>query len=232
MRIFLLISFLVHMFFAIVLMIHTKPMKINIDSGSYLEIFLENNEYQQNKIQEAPKPHMKKMVTLNENNSTIVNSKNKSVGLEKSNIAQPPVNQNQTMEYNNNQSNDFKQDDELLDFLNSNMENQDILSYNSALNNNEKRILSGQIKQCWIANNYIKDKDVSIFVKFNMNEDKTIKNLSVDVFNINNIDEKENIINTVHKIFNDPFCNELMLPDGKFSKWKTFSIKLNLKGFF
>ena len=180
------------------------------------------NEYKKSKPQtinedkKTSKNEDKKLKT-----QTIVNN---FIIVDKANITQS--NSSNIIDKNSDEFKNFEK------FLNETNFTEDILEDNNMLNQNEKYILSNQIKKCWISSQYIKDKTIEIVINFTMNEDRTIKNFNIKVLNIDNINEINSIQNNLNKIFSNTSCKELLLPKDKFLSWKNFSIKLNLKGFF
>lgn len=113
-------------------------------------------------------------------------------------------------------------------------ETQDILSDSSPLNDGEKSDLVNQLNKCWINLGPIKDKTITIQLKLKMNSDATINNIEFiedDSLNLTK-EEIESLRVKIINLFKNPQCSKLALPDNKFALWQTFSIKLNIKGFF
>lgn len=121
------------------------------------------------------------------------------------------------------------------DFLNQTIDsieptNDDILS-SGQLTNQEKHIFQSQVKRCWIANDYIKEDDLIVTLKFKMSSNGNIESLIVDTSNIPDR-FKQSVADTIESIFAQEECKKLLLPARKYNTWKEFSIKLTLKGFF
>jgi hypothetical protein len=110
----------------------------------------------------------------------------------------------------------------------------DILSKeNYSLSDSDKKALSNQISQCLASLGDMRENTETINLMFTMQADAKIKNISVlrgdKVIPPN---QQSNLENRVLYLFNSPKCATLILPQGKFTYWQKFTIKINLKGFF
>jgi hypothetical protein len=246
---FVVISLALHFICVIVVMFFSliNPHKIDIDSLSYIDIVYQEN-IDENKtiiVPNSQKNIQKKTSSNNKQSKRLIKKDNLKIQNNKNTKSNQSslfttvddflledevdnLQQNQKGLINKDNS-DFK---DFEKFLDSNQNSQDLSSEESELTKDEKNILSSQIKQCWVAAQYIKDKNIEIVVHFTMNENRTIKDFNIDILNITNTDEINSIKNNLNKIFTNTDCKKLLLPNEKFSYWKKFSIKLNLKGFF
>ncbi len=110
----------------------------------------------------------------------------------------------------------------------------DILKENNVyISDSEKNTIKDQISKCvgYVAE--VKDQKSTIILQFDMHEDRTIKN--VNVLRDKKVVAKAELSNfesRVIHLFNDNNCKMLLLPQDKYSYWKRFTIKINLRGFF
>ncbi len=112
--------------------------------------------------------------------------------------------------------------------------NNDIMSEESLyLTENDKKALMNQMSQCLATLGYIREKDESVILLIEMQENAKIKD--INVIRNNEIIHKGSLSNLESRIiylFNSQKCSKLILPEGKFKYWQKFTIKLNLKGLF
>ncbi|MCL2567649.1 MAG: hypothetical protein FWE18_06130 [Alphaproteobacteria bacterium] len=110
----------------------------------------------------------------------------------------------------------------------------DILSKdNYSLSDADKKALSNQISQCLSSLGLVRENTETINLVFSMAENAKIKEINV-LRGDKIVPPKElsNLENRVIYLFNNPKCATLILPQGKFTYWQKFTIKINLKGLF
>ena len=101
------------------------------------------------------------------------------------------------------------------------------------LSDSDKRALMNQMSQCMASLGIIRENNESVTLLIEMKEDARIKDINVIKNNkIVPKSELNNLEARVIYLFNNPKCSKLILPEGKFSYWQKFTIKLNLKGLF
>jgi hypothetical protein len=126
-------------------------------------------------------------------------------------------------------------DDNLGDVVDTiaNMPTDIMSSENYSMSDADKKALSNQISQCMASLGVVRENTESITLMFTMRENAKIKDINVIKNNkIVPVAQQSNLENRVIYLFNNPKCATLVLPQGKFTYWQKFTIKINLKGLF
>ncbi len=107
-----------------------------------------------------------------------------------------------------------------------------ILENNDILSASEKKALANQLSSCWSSISSVREEDIQIELQLEMNDDRSIKNISISEKKELNSDEVQLLSKRIVAAFKKPQCMTLNLPVAKYDKWRKFAVKVNIKGFF